>query len=84
MANIISIKRAKKGSSIKLYGKVRSETDPMTVYSFAYIRREGFRGWVCSCESFLLNKFGKHRNCKHIRQVREEFGRFGVLVPKAN
>ena len=79
--DILAIKRSKSGGSIKIYGTILGDSGK--TYRFGYIRRRTFRGWICSCESFLLNQIGKNRNCKHLRHVRTQYGRFGALVPKS-
>jgi hypothetical protein len=76
---IVSVKRPKAGdNSLKVYGKV--EGDSGKVYIFGYFRRRVFRGWICSCENFFLNRFSKNRNCKHLRFVRKELGRYAASV----
>jgi hypothetical protein len=75
---LLSIKRSKVKSAIKAYGKVLG--DHGIVYSFAYIRRAGFRGWICSCESFMLRLFAIKRNCKHLRFVRQDVGRYATKI----
>jgi len=78
---ILSIKRTKnRDTGLKVYGKIQGESG--VVYAFAYFRRPNFRGWVCSCESFLLNKFAKKRNCKHLRFIRKEVGRYAATVAR--
>lgn len=80
---ILNIKRTKhRDTSLKVYGEVLGDSGK--TYKFAYFRRPTFRGWICSCESFLLNKFAKKRNCKHLHFVRGQVGRFGASVAKAN
>lgn len=78
---ILKIKRPKTPvTGVKLYGEIKGDSGKK--YKFAYIRRPGFRGWICSCESFILNKLAKNRNCKHLRFVRKQVGRFGTSVPR--
>jgi predicted nucleic acid-binding Zn finger protein len=77
---ILTIKRSKAGTGLKVYGTILG--DHGKTYRFAYCRRPTFRGWLCSCESFVLNLFAKGRNCKHLHKVRAEYGRFGTLVPR--
>lgn len=80
---ILSIKRAKNEGSVKVYGSIMGDEhgdQPVNVYKFAYIRRTGFRGWICSCDRFIMQLFAKHRNCKHIQHVRAEYGRYGAQV----
>jgi predicted nucleic acid-binding Zn finger protein len=79
---ILKIKRSTQKTGLKIYGTVRGESGKE--YKFAYFRRPNFRGWICSCESFFFDMFKKSRNCKHLRFVRNEVGRFGSKVPKAN
>ena len=80
---IVKIKRTKyRTTSLKVYGEVLGDSGK--TYKFAYFRRPTFRGWICSCENFLLSKFAKKRNCKHLHFVREQVGRFGALVPNEN
>ena len=78
---ILSIKRSTQKTGLKIYGKIAGDSGKS--YSFAYIRRANFRGWICSCESFFLSLFKKNRNCKHLHHVRTEFGRYGQFVSKA-
>ena len=80
--HILSIKRSTQKTGLKIYGKIVGESGK--TYSFAYIRRLNFRGWICSCENFFFTMFKKGRNCKHIKHVRSEFGRYGALVSKVN
>lgn len=77
---ILKIKRTKGGTSLKVYGEVRGDTSK--VYKFAYFRRPTFRGWICSCESFLLSMFAKKRNCKHLHFVRKQVGRYAASVAR--
>lgn len=78
---ILKIKRPRVANTgLKVYGEVKGDSGK--VYRFGYFRRPTFRGWLCSCESFVLSMFAKHRNCKHIRMVRSEYGRFGAKVPR--
>jgi hypothetical protein len=76
--DITSLKRSKESTGLKIYGRVLGDSG--TQYVFAYIRRKTFRGWICSCESFMLQMFGKHRNCKHLKFVRQQVGRYGAKV----
>lgn len=75
---LLSIKRSGGESGVKIYGTMLG--DKGITYRFAYIRRQGFRGWQCSCDSFVLDKAAKNRNCKHIKEVRKTYGRYGTLV----
>lgn len=75
---ILKIKRSKEDTGLKVYGEVRGESG--NVYKVGYYRRENFRGWLCSCESFLLDKMAKKRNCKHLHFVRGQVGRFAATV----
>lgn len=75
---ILSIKRSTENTGLKLYGKLLGESGKE--YQFAYFRRKNFRGWICSCESFFFNMFKKNRNCKHLKFVREQVGRYGASV----
>ena len=75
---ILQIKRSNQGTGLKVYGTVQGDTEK--TYKVAYFRRSTFRGWICSCESFILSMFAKKRNCKHIRFVREQVGRYAALV----
>jgi hypothetical protein len=81
---IISFKRSQqKNGKVKAYAKVQSHVGG-AVYSVVYIRTNGrqkFRGWICDCESFLFQKFARNQHCKHIDEVTETYGRYGV--PKA-
>jgi hypothetical protein len=71
---ITKIKRSSQKTGLKVYGVVRSTSGKD--YNFAYIRRSNFRGWICSCENFFFTMFKKNRNCKHIKFVRQEVGRY--------
>ncbi len=75
---ILSIKRSTHKTGLKVYGKVRGDSGKE--YNFAYFRRPNFRGWICSCESFFFTMFAKKRNCKHLRFVRGQVGRFAATV----
>jgi hypothetical protein len=75
---ILSIKWSTENTGLKLYGKLLGESGKE--YQFAYFRRKNFRGWICSCESFFFNMFKKNRNCKHLKFVREQVGRYGASV----
>ena len=77
---ILRIRRSRFETGLKLYGEVLSDSGK--VYKFAYFRRPTFRGWLCNCENFLLSQFSKKRNCKHLRFVRSEVGRYGSTVTK--
>ena len=78
---ILKIKRtANRDSSLKVYGEVQGESGKS--YRFAYFRRSNFRGWVCSCENFILRMFAKKRNCKHLHFVRQQVGRYGASVTR--
>jgi predicted nucleic acid-binding Zn finger protein len=71
---IMTIKRSTQKTGLKVYGKVLGDSG--NVYNFAYFRRKTFRGWICSCENFFFTMFKKNRNCKHLRFVRQEVGRY--------
>lgn len=77
---ILKVKRSNQGTGLKIYGEVLGDSGK--VYKFGYFRRPNFRGWLCSCESFVLRMFANRKNCKHIRLVRATYGRFGAQVPK--
>jgi predicted nucleic acid-binding Zn finger protein len=74
---IITIKHNSLKTGLKVYGKVLGESGK--AYSFAYIRRRTFRGWLCTCENFLFSAFKKNRNCKHLRFVRSQVGRYASV-----
>lgn len=76
--SIVSLKRSNEKTGLKVYGKVLGESGKE--YNVAYFRRPNFRGWICSCESFFFTMFAKKRNCKHLRFVRKEVGRFAASV----
>ena len=78
---ILSIKRSKPGSSVKIQAKVASDSKPGVDYKVGYIRSKNFRGWVCTCEDFYERRIASNRNCKHIKEVRKTYGRFGTKVP---
>ena len=78
---IVKIKRSQEDTGLKVYGKVLGESG--TVYNFGYIRRGGFRGWICSCDDFFFNRVAKNQNCKHLKFVRKEVGRYAATVEKA-
>ncbi len=75
---ILKIKRSTQNTGLKVYGEILGDSGK--TYKFAYFRRPNFRGWLCSCENFVLNKFAKRRNCKHLRFIREQVGRFAASV----
>lgn len=75
---ILSLKRSTHRTGLKVYGKVLGESGKE--YNVAYFRRPTFRGWICSCENFFFTMFAKKRNCKHLRFVRGQVGRFGASV----
>jgi predicted nucleic acid-binding Zn finger protein len=76
---ILRIKRSRQeGTGLKVYGAVVGDSGK--TYNFGYFRRPTFRGWICSCESFILSMFAKKRNCKHIRFVRQQVGRYAATV----
>ena len=81
---VLKIKRSTQKTGLKIYGKILGDPDKKTgeqkTYNFAYIRRQNFRGWICSCENFFFSMFKKGRNCKHLHQVREQYGRYGQKV----
>jgi len=79
---ILKIKRSNQKTGLKVYGEVIGESG--NSYNFAYIRRPNFRGWICSCENFFFTMFKKNRNCKHIKFVRAQVGRYGTQVPKVS
>lgn len=78
---IVSIKRSKKGSLVKIQAVVASEFLADVFYKVGYIRSKNFRGWVCTCEDFFNRRMALGRNCKHIHEVRETYGRYGTKVP---
>jgi predicted nucleic acid-binding Zn finger protein len=75
---ILSIKRSLRGTGLKVYGRILGDKGKM--YVFAYFRRSTFRGWICSCDNFVFSKFSKGRNCKHLKFVRQQVGRYGASV----
>jgi hypothetical protein len=79
---IVSIKRTKhKDTGLKVYGQVLGESGK--TYRFAYFRRKTFRGWICSCDNFMMSQFAKGLNCKHLQFVRNQVGRYAASVPKS-
>ncbi len=77
---ILSIKRSTPGSLVKIQAHVASEYLADTSYLVGYIRSKTFRGWLCKCDDFFFRRKAINRNCKHIREVREAFGRYGAKV----
>jgi hypothetical protein len=75
---ILTIKRSKQGTGLKVYGTLLGESGKE--YKFAYFRRPNFRGWLCTCENFILSKFAQHKNCKHLKFVRAEVGRYAATI----
>ncbi len=78
---ILTIKRPNNGkptTGLKVYGTILGDSG--VEYKFGYFRRPNFRGWLCSCPSFVLSMFGKHKHCKHIDFVQSQFGRYGAAV----
>jgi hypothetical protein len=67
-------------NGVKLYAKVMSAFGE-DIYTVLYIRTKNVRRWMCNCSTFMYRQFGKGRNCKHIREIRAEYGRFGTKVP---
>jgi hypothetical protein len=79
---IVSIKRTKhRDTGLKVYGQVLGESGK--TYRFAYFRRKTFRGWICSCDNFMMSQFAKGLNCKHLQFVRNQVGRYAASVPKS-
>lgn len=78
---IVSIKRTKhRDTGLKVYGEVLGERGKK--YRFAYFRRKTFRGWICSCDNFMMSQFAKGLNCKHLHFVRKQVGRYGASVAR--
>ena len=77
---ILHVKRSTQDVGLKVYGKVQGESG--NIYNFGYIRRQGFRGWICSCEDFFFNRVGKNQNCKHLHFVRGQVGRYAASIQK--
>ncbi len=75
----ITLKRSKVARSIKVYGFVQRDKDSRP-HRVLYIRSKNFRGWLCDCEDFLFSQFAKSRNCDHIKEARQEVGRYGAEV----
>lgn len=77
--SIISIKRTTGKSPMKLYGTFLGEFGK--VYNFAYYRGTR-REWVCECKDFFFSQLGRNGNgnCKHLRAIRAEVGRYGATV----
>ena len=81
---ILSIKRSVKGSLVKIQAVVLGSWRlPVGIprYKVGYIRSKNFRGWVCTCEDFFNRRIALNRNCKHIKLVRSQYGRYGQKVP---
>ncbi len=66
---------------VKVSGLVKSRTVPGLFHRILYLRTQRTRLWLCSCHDFLFRQFSKRRNCDHIREARERYGRFGTKVP---
>ena len=77
---ITKIKRAGGRSGLKIYAEVSGAHGKN--YLVGYFRRNNFRGWQCTCKNFFFDAFKKNRNCKHIKLVRAETGRYGGGVPE--
>lgn len=77
---ILSMKRTTPGSLVKITGKVASDTKPGVSYLVGYIRSKAFRGWICKCDDFFFRRKAINRNCKHIHEVRETYGRYGAKL----
>jgi hypothetical protein len=72
-----TIKRSTKRSGrIKVYATVPSRTREGVEHKVVYIRSKNFRGCLCDCESFMFDKAAKNRNCEHIRNLRQTYGRY--------
>lgn len=69
-----------KHGRVKVYAKVQSNSREGVEHTVVYIRSKNFRGCLCNCESFLFDKAGKNRNCSHIRNLRQEYGRYFTKV----
>lgn len=78
---IVHIKRTKcRNTGLKVYGQVLGESG--NTYRFAYFRRKTFRGWICSCDNFMMSQFAKGLNCKHLHFVRSKVGRYAASVER--
>ena len=75
---ILKVKRSEQKLGLKVYGEILGDSGK--VYKFGYFRRPNFRGWLCSCENFLLSKFAKRQNCKHLKFIRAKVGRYAATV----
>jgi len=76
---ILKIKKCH-GGAVKVRAEVGSDADPFTTYRVGYIRSKSFRGFVCTCEDFFNRRIGTNRNCKHIKEVRQTYGRYATKV----
>jgi len=77
---ILEIRRTSPNSLIKIIARVSSEFLADVSYTVGYIRSKTFRGWVCKCDDFLYRRIATNRNCKHIKEVRSTYGRYGAKV----
>lgn len=68
------------GDPVKVYAIVQSRTRKTVRHLIVYVRNKKIRGWFCSCENFMYDQLAKNRNCDHIREIRNRFGRFGQKV----
>ncbi len=76
----VSLKRTKAiDRAVKIYGTVQ-RTPQSEAHRVVYIRSKNFRGWLCACDNFVFSEFAKGRNCDHLAEIRERFGRYGQLV----
>ena len=78
---IKSIKRSNnRHGSVKLYARVASRSRANLSHLVTYVRSVSTRSFLCSCENFMFHAFAKNRNCAHIREVRNTYGRYGAKV----
>jgi len=77
---ILEIRRTSPNSLVKIVARVSSEFLANVSYPVGYIRSKCFRGWTCTCEDFRFRRIATNRNCKHIKEVRSTYGRYGAKV----
>ena len=71
-----------RNGNVKVCAVVPSATRGDVMHRVVYIRSKNFRGCICTCENFLFDKLAKGRNCIHIKQLRQQYGRYFTAVPR--
>lgn len=77
MKNKLKITKVKPGDSqygVRLYATVPSRSRLEVNHRVTYIRKDGMKRWLCTCEDQTFKQTGKRRNCDHIKYVRLKVG----------